>query len=305
MLFLENSNQLIYETLDRKLSFTEKPEACDVKGVDFDGVQFRLKTTADRKFLNVSLAVNCAEVLKKYGMESYLKKVYGELLAATPEPDYAATLSIPLEGLTEEKKAKYLKEVPLIKRCAMMSPFVHAFDKYLKNEKFDPITIPYREQENIHILNYEGKSLTVVFSIKFRDEDDIVLARVFLTEFKDARRDTKLNNAPAVNFTQDAKPLELKGINSSEPENNLKGYGFVSFTLFNRHIDEKNREGTIDKLLSFRSYLHYHLKCSKAYMHMKMRDRVVSLLQNLETAKDKTGKKKEMKTASGRTFVKK
>lgn len=40
-------------------------------------------------------------------------------------------------------------------------------------------------------------------------------------------------------------------------------------------------------------------------MHFRMRDRVVLLLQNLEAAKDKTGKKKEMKTASGRRFEKK
>jgi len=61
----------------------------------------------------------------------------------------------------------------------------------------------------------------------------------------------------------------------------------------------------MDKLLQLRNYLHYHLKCSKAYMHFRMRDRVTLLLQNLEAAKDKTGKKKEMKTASGRRFEKK
>lgn len=40
-------------------------------------------------------------------------------------------------------------------------------------------------------------------------------------------------------------------------------------------------------------------------MHFRMRDRYVLLLQNLEAAKDKTGKKKEYKTISGKRFERK
>ena len=199
---------------------------------------------------------------------------------------------------------KYLETVPLFKKYIMMAPFVHAFEKFKKGEKFDAIQIPYRSEENIYIVCYD-KSLVVIFSILFVDPDDIVLAKTFLQELKDAKKDKTLGNAPAVNFTQGTKPLELRDIKSSEPDSpdQLKDYGFVSMSLFERHTEEKNREATIEKLLTFRNYLHYHLKCTKAYMHIRMRDRVVKLLQNLEAAKDLTGKQKVQRTASGRTFV--
>lgn len=36
-------------------------------------------------------------------------------------------------------------------------------------------------------------------------------------------------------------------------------------------------------LTGFRNYLHYHLKATKTYMHMRMRKRVVGLLQGEST----------------------
>lgn len=35
----------------------------------------------------------------------------------------------------------------------------------------------------------------------------------------------------------------------------------------------------------FRDYLHYHIKCSKAYMHSRMRTRVAEFLKVLNRAK--------------------
>jgi len=130
--------------------------------------------------------------------------------------------------------AYWLKEVPLLKRYAMMAPFVSAFDKIKAKQSFEPIRIPYRDEESIYIVCYEGKSLVIVFSIKFRDPDDIVLAKVFLQEFKDAKRDKALGNAPSINFTQGVKPAELKGIQSGEPDDveSLKSYGFMSLSMY-------------------------------------------------------------------------
>lgn len=189
----------------------------------------------------------------------------------------------------------------------MSAPFVHAFDLFLQKKKFDPIVIPYREEENIYIVNDDNKNLFVVYSIKFRDPDDIVLAKVFLQEFKDLRKDRSLSNAPGVNFAQGTLPLELKGVKTTEPSSKeaLADYGFIVMSMFDRHMEPKSRDPVIDKLISFRSYFHYHLKCAKAYMHIRMRDRVVKLLQNLEGCKDQSGKEKIARTISGRKFERK
>lgn len=46
----------------------------------------------------------------------------------------------------------------------------------------------------------------------------------------------------------------------------------------------------------------YHIKCSKAYMHDRMRKRVDSLLQVLNRAKAEPLEPKEKKTMTGKTF---
>ncbi len=74
--------------------------------------------------------------------------------------------------------------------------------------------------------------------------------------------------------------------------------------LFNRHFGTPDtREECISKIQLFRDYFHYHIKCSKAYMHSRMRTRVDSFLKVLNRAKpEKPDDQREKKTAKGRTF---
>jgi actin related protein 2/3 complex subunit 2 len=56
--------------------------------------------------------------------------------------------------------------------------------------------------------------------------------------------------------------------------------------LFPRHFAKGDvREKTISQIQLFRDYLHYHIKCSKAYMHSRMRARVQEFLKVLNRAK--------------------
>lgn len=57
----------------------------------------------------------------------------------------------------------------------------------------------------------------------------------------------------------------------------------------------------INRIQLFRDYLHYHIKCSKAYMHSRMRHRVAEFLKILNRAKPEVAVQ-ERKTATGRTF---
>lgn len=72
--------------------------------------------------------------------------------------------------------------------------------------------------------------------------------------------------------------------------------------LFPRHFNNPETQArTITQIQLFRDYLHYHIKCSKAYMHSRMRARVAEFLKVLNRAKPE--EEKERKTASGRSFV--
>jgi actin related protein 2/3 complex subunit 2 len=72
--------------------------------------------------------------------------------------------------------------------------------------------------------------------------------------------------------------------------------------LFPRHFANPSQAlSTINRIQLFRDYLHYHIKCSKAYMHSRMRHRVAEFLKILNRAKPEVANQ-EKKTASGRTF---
>ena len=60
----------------------------------------------------------------------------------------------------------------------------------------------------------------------------------------------------------------------------------------------------VDMLFSFRSYLHYHIKCCKGYMHTRMRFRVDELLKVLNRADPTKTEKKAAGGGGGRSWGK-
>lgn len=75
-----------------------------------------------------------------------------------------------------------------------------------------------------------------------------------------------------------------------------------SVVLFPRHFASADQaQSTINRIQLFRDYLHYHIKCSKAYMHSRMRHRVAEFLKILNRAKPEVATQ-ERRTATGRTF---
>lgn len=61
---------------------------------------------------------------------------------------------------------------------------------------------------------------------------------------------------------------------------------FLFFTvLFPRHTNRTTRDNTINLIHIFRDYLHYHIKCSKAYIHSRMRAKTSDFLKVLNRAR--------------------
>lgn len=69
--------------------------------------------------------------------------------------------------------------------------------------------------------------------------------------------------------------------------------------LFPRHMTNQTSESTITQIQLFRDYLHYHIKCSKAYLHSRLRVRTNEFLKVLNRAKPDEALKdeKDRKTA--------
>ena len=73
--------------------------------------------------------------------------------------------------------------------------------------------------------------------------------------------------------------------------------------LEQRHLDGERAEKAVTLLSGFRNYLHYHIKATKTYLHMRMRKRVQTWLQVLNRAVPE--QETEKKTAGGKSFKRK
>eukprot|EP01121_Diplochlamys_sp_Union-15-3_P021313 TRINITY_DN85_c0_g1_i4.p1 TRINITY_DN85_c0_g1~~TRINITY_DN85_c0_g1_i4.p1 ORF type:complete len:320 (-),score=66.28 TRINITY_DN85_c0_g1_i4:41-1000(-) len=293
MILLENANKIVEETLKDKLSAKnlEKPSSVDLICADFDGVTWHVYTSSgNKKEINVSILVKCFPELQKYGANEILSKHYGAYKTDT-ENGYSVTLKINLEAFKD--KLDVASEIALLKTRLYSAPFNHIFDTIEKGGKVDTaFGINFRDisGEKVFFKTADDRVL-VIFTINFKDPDDIVIGKVFLSEFRKS-----VSGAPSVDFVQREPPRELSG-------QNIKADGFVTFVLFKRHFEAKNRVLTVNTLQTFRNYLHYHIKCAKSHLHTRMRNRVDNLLKILNRAKQKLPTEK--KTAQGRTFNRK
>jgi len=273
MLLLETHNRILY---DEVVAYFNTDRRTDNIFADFDGVKFHTFTSDDKSSLTVSVSIKGAADFLKHGGSALLKSVYGDLLQAKPEGSYDVTLIIP--GGYSGNKDELAKKVSLLKRNLVAAPFLMVFEGVESKKALpDIISIDYRTDESFYIKP-QGDNVIVVFDITFKDADDVILSKIFLQSFVDARK--TMNNTPSVTFSQKDPPLELKGVKGVRTGAH---HGFVSFVLFPAHL--KKPQETADLIQTFRDYLHYHIKCAKAYMHTSMRNRVESLIQVLNRAK--------------------
>jgi actin related protein 2/3 complex subunit 2 len=295
MLLLDYHNKIIEDTLIEKWNDGGKHESIEAVIADFDGVTFHLSSEGDNKnLLKISISIKCFAELRKQGVEDILKQHYGAYLTS-PEKGYDASLLIDLDKVPSDI-AGTARNIALFKRHCLASPFYKVFSDIEAKKPGSLIELNYRDGEAFYIKPESDRAI-VVFVTSMKDPDDVVLAKVFLQEYQDARR--SLTNCPSVTYSQKEPPLELKGVRHLRVGD---GTSYISFVLFAPHISGKKKETCIDNILTFRNHLQYHMKCSKAYLHTRMRNRVRSFLQVLNRAKSEP-ESKEKRTITGKTFT--
>jgi len=290
MIILELANRIIFETLIQRLK-SDKPYGVEMKCADFDGVMFHVFTSPGNKSeLMVSIGFASADECLRFGGHDRLNEIYGSDNFIDPEPMFNVTLKYNLDALPWGHE-EFAQRVSLLKSHMFAAPFYHC----IKSSVGTSIDMPFRSTDERLWIKKDGNDrVTVIFSICFKDPDDVVLGTVFLKEFKKS-----VGGAPTVDFTNGDPPLELKGKTLPREKN----VGYVTFVLFDRHIQDSKLGQTVDTLQTFRNYLHYHIKCAKSHLHTCMRNRVDLLLKVLNRAKQDLPKEK--KTIKGRTFNRK
>jgi len=301
MILLEINNRILEDTLTVKFKNAlngGKSESIDVRLADFDGVLFHISShNGDKSKIKVSISLKFYKQLQEHGAEDLLKREYGTYLLYPAEDGYSVSLLFDLENVPNDWE-ELVKRVGLLKRNCFASVFEKYFEFQQKGiEGQRRAVIQYRDDETLYVEAQEDR-VTVVFSTVFRDEDDVVLGKVFMQEFREGRRAS--HTAPQVLFSHREPPLELRNTGAKIGDN----IGYITFVLFPRHTNAEARENTIDLIHMFRDYLHYHLKCSKAYIHSRMRAKTSEFLKVLNRARPEP-KNVEKKTITGRTFVRK
>lgn len=302
MILLEINNRIVEDTLTVKYKNAlagNKPDSIDITIADFDGVLFHISNVAgDKTKVMISISLKFYKQLQEHGADELLKREYGPLLVEA-ETGYNVSLLIDLDNVPSDWET-VVKKIGLLKRNCFASVFEKYFDFQEKGDHSEGLkraVINYRNEETMYV---EAKSdrVTVVFSTIFKDEDDVVIGKVFMQEFKEGRRAS--HTAPQVLFSHKEPPLELNNTDAVVGDN----IGYVTFVLFPRHTNSEARDNTINLIHMFRDYLHYHIKCSKAYIHSRMRAKTSDFLKVLNRARPEP-KNVEKKTITGRTFIRK
>jgi len=301
MILLEIGNRILAETVSAQIILEEKEEKrepIDVRLCDFDDVSYRVVIEKDnRSVMRVSMAMPCYSAIKDNGAAEAAQKHYGSLLTDA-EGGYDVTLNVNLDNLGM-KPEEMINKLQLLKSNVLGGVFDFYFSNLLKGGKPGaPFSFNLRSDTTVYFVPAADR-VTIIYGLDFKERVDKAVAKVFMQEFQDARR--TLGAAPPVAWGVNP-PSELKEFGITQPTGNL---GFITFTVFKAHVEKEKKEKVVAVMQSFRTYMQYHIKCSKSYFHSRMRLRVRELLAVLNRAKaDPIGDNSaNKKTITGKTFT--
>lgn len=147
----------------------------------------------------------------------------------SPEDGYNVSVLIDLENIPTNWE-EIAQKIGLLKRHCFASVFEKYFDFQEQGEEGQKrAVINYRNDETMYVES-KADRVTVVFSTIFRDEDDVVLGKVFMQELREGRRAS--HTAPQVLFTHREPPLELANSGAKIGDN----IGYVTFGMFNSFL---------------------------------------------------------------------
>ena len=97
----------------------------------------------------------------------------------------------------------------------------------------DSCQISYRTDEKYWVIATNNE-VTVSFSLNFDNATDKALARIFLLEFPDSRRNVK--NPPAIMYHDNKFPENITAKFPKAADTQCSN-GVISFTLFSTHLN--------------------------------------------------------------------
>jgi actin related protein 2/3 complex subunit 2 len=310
MIILECESAIIRNLLERSLdpaeTLSETYNCCD-----FDGVKFIFKVERPKKKksdddekkiypVHIEMNLPCWEAIKEYGAEDRYNELYGAW-KVDPSEGFTHALTIDLGPMNDAERKNAITLAARLKANMLGAPFLWVAQKHEAKENFAPFEIPYRKTtgESMYVCPAD-KGATVIFTIRFSDPGDHTIGNVFLNELQAAR--TRVSSAPSVTTSPKA-PKDLETFDLPDDVRDGKMFAFVSISLLDPQLSQRKRVDTSYYIPLFRDYIHYHIKCTKAFLHQKMRLRAAHLLKILDEAKPEP-KVKVYRTVTGKVVGK-
>ncbi|XP_012887552.1 PREDICTED: actin-related protein 2/3 complex subunit 2-like [Dipodomys ordii] len=282
MIMLKVNNCIIEETLAlkfEKVAAGNKPEAVEVTFPDFDGVLYHISNlNGDKTKGMVSMSLKFYKELQAHGADELLKRVDRSFLV-NPESGYNDSLLYDLENLPTSKDS-IVHQAGMLKQNCFASVFGKCFQFQEEGKEGENRAVIHYRDETIYVESKKDR-VTVVFSTVFKDDDNVVIGK----EFKEGRRAS--SPTPQVIFSHREPPLKLKDTDAA-----VGDIGYITFVLFPHHTNATAGDNTINLIYTLQDYLHYHIKCFKAYIHTRMRAKTLDFLKVLNRARPDAEKKK-------------
>jgi len=229
---------------------------------EFDGTRFKITSVAKETpfIINLSVGVPYFKDLEKFDCLGHLGKVYGKGLLKEPEMNFDFTIQTDLSEVDEKSWDEQLTKLASVKRNAFASVCEKMFNDSLGEKETDSIEINITKKDKLYLT---AKKDRVLFCYALDIKSDRIITDLFLNEMVDIRKKPDMSMCPAVTYSKNAPPY-LKDFDAGEGP-------FFIFTLFHRHFKGDKMDKAIDLMCEFRTYLSYHIKCSKAHIHCRMR----------------------------------
>jgi len=295
MIFIEDKStslevaarkKIIEETQRLKDDSEATPIVMDVKAFGYDGVFFTFKTSGDKhRECEVSMTADVVSELMKYGGEATMEDIY-EKYKPTVDGN-TVTLKFDADDLPEDAEV-VVDKIANLKRNLYGAPFDSCFHA-LKEDgvKLDPIAYEYRKDGLMFLVPSED-NVAIIFQMYYPDETDQELAKILLNEFTEVQR--SVNSSPATMFFEGKAPPAAKEVKSDIP--NEKNSFFLQILVTKTHLKtEKQQKRVTSLLINIRTYMLYHMKCTKAYVMSRMRTKYDNLIKSLNRCKPLDRKK--------------
>jgi len=267
--------------------------------IDFEQSAYRVEQNPKASsIMSVSLNLPCYKQIKDNGVDDALQAKFGDMVAK-PADGYDVTIAVDTEN-PGRPVDEMVALICSLKETILTAPLMKYFDALLKGSPLkDIFAFDLRTDCRFYMVPRSDRVICVV-RLSLEDPVDLQIAEIFLKDYKEVQR-RKVPQAPPAMFSVNP-PTEIKSL-TGEGKGNL---GFISFSCEKQAL--RNPLNSAAALVNFRTFLQYHIKCSKAYFHSRMRKKVRQFQKVLNRAKvnaegeTKRGKKK---LASGKTFKKK